>query len=70
MAAAYVRVYCNGTSEDDRVRTCGGNRSEVRRVASVYRNMSKEAFLKRHPFFTDRCKDEFRIICEVVNKKR
>ena len=70
MAAAYVRIFCNDTSEENRVRTYGGNRSEVRRVAHVYRNMGKETFLKRHPFFADRCKDEFRIICEVVNKQR
>lgn len=36
MAAAYVRVYCNGTSEDDRVKTYGGNRSNVREMARTY----------------------------------
>lgn len=70
MAAAYVRVYCNGTSEDDRVRTYGGNRSNVREMARTYSNMSKEKFLDRHPFFADRCADKFCVICEVVMKNR
>lgn len=70
MAAAYVRIYCNGTSEDDRVRTYGGNRSSVRETAREYSNMNKEKFLSRHPYFTDRCKNKFCIICEIVVKNR
>ena len=45
MAAAYVRVYING----EELRTCGGNRSDVRAVKNLYDNMSYQALIAKHP---------------------
>ena len=57
MARRCMRVYCNGTL----VRKYGGNKSDVRNMISLYRNMTKEQFLFHHPKFKEKCKDKFQL---------
>lgn len=45
MASSSVSVYVNG----NHIRTYGGNRSDVRNLASMYRQLSKEQFMEKHP---------------------
>ena len=49
MAAAYVKVFIN----DEELRTCGGNRSDVRDVKRMYDNMSYQSLISRHPHLAE-----------------
>lgn len=57
MARRYMSVYCNGVE----VRTFGGNGGAVRAMYRLYKYMTKEQFLSRHPGFAEICKDGFAI---------
>ena len=57
MARKCMRVYCNGIL----VRKCGGNKSAIREMAELYKNMTKEQFLFHHPKFRNECKDKFEL---------
>lgn len=59
MARRSMTVYVNGYDEENRVRTFGGNGSDVRNMMELYKNMTKEEFLRRHPKFADMCKEKF-----------
>lgn len=41
------------------VRTYGGNKSDVRQLYYKYSTMTKSEFLNKHPYFTDKCGDNF-----------
>ena len=55
MARRYMHVSCNGVH----VRTFGGNGQEVRNMYAYYKHMTKEEFLRKHPWLTKICKDSF-----------
>ena len=55
MARRYMSISCNGVD----VRTFGGNGQEVRDMYTYYKHMTKEEFLRKHPLFTEICKDRF-----------
>lgn len=57
MARRYMWVYCNGIE----VRTFGGNGSDVKAMYRLYKNMTKEDFLSKHPKFAEICKDKFEL---------
>lgn len=61
MAKSDVTIFVNGFSEENHVRTFGGNNSDVGEMADLYHNMSKEEFLSRHPKFSEMCKDRFKL---------
>lgn len=61
MARRSMTVYVNGVCEENRVRTFGGNGSDVRDMVAVYESMTKEEFLRKHPMFTDMCRDNFKL---------
>ena len=63
MAAAYIKVFCNG----EPVRTFGGNKKEVRKMCEVYENMTVFDFVKKHPRFSEKLKSKKDI--EVVFRK-
>lgn len=61
MARRSVSIYINGYCEENHVRTFGGNGDNVREVRDLYKNMSKEEFLTRHPRFAEMCQDKFEL---------
>lgn len=61
MARAYVKVYCDTDDGTFCVRTFGGNKPDVRWVTRQYKTMTKEQFLKKHPWFADKCKINFNL---------
>lgn len=69
MSAAHVSVYLETGGEEQLVRTCGGNRSEIRTLAKEYENMSREEFLRRHPRFLDTCPTDFRLKTILCTKR-
>ncbi len=52
MAAAYIKVFCNG----ELVRTFGGNKKEVRYMRDRYETMTVSEFIRNHPRFSGKCK--------------
>ena len=44
MAAAYLKVYCNGIH----IRTFSGNRRQVQEMKTLYDNMTADDFYKKH----------------------
>lgn len=52
MARRHMSVYL---SDGTKVRTFGGNGSDVKRMCRLYANMTKEQFLSMHPKFKDIC---------------
>jgi len=64
MAAAYIKVFCNG----EPVRTFGGNKKEVRIMWEAYENMTVEEFVTKHPRFAGKCKHRKHIV--VMFKKK
>lgn len=61
MAYRHIKVFVNGTCNENHVRTFGGNGHDVKECAKFYKNMSKEQFLQMHPKFTEMCKDNFKL---------
>ena len=55
MARRYVKVFLN----DQEVRTFGGNGSAVRQMYRLYKGMTKEQFLSKHPGLADFCAKDF-----------
>ena len=62
MARRSMTVYLNFCDDEHHVRTFGGNGYDVREWVDYYKNMTKEQFLSMHPRFTEKCKDEFKLI--------
>lgn len=62
MARRSMTVYLNEAVPENRVRTFGGNGSDVRNKVQLYKKMSKELFVAMHPNFADMCEKEFRLI--------
>ena len=69
MAAAYVKIYVNKMDDYHLVRTYGGNERDVKHMACTYATFTKEEFTKKHPFYTDDCKDCFNLILVYVKNK-
>lgn len=69
MAAAYVKIYVNKMDDYHLVRTYGGNERDVKHMAYNYANFTVEEFIKKHPFYTDECKDCFKLILVYVKKR-
>lgn len=44
MAAAHLKIYCNGVH----IRTFGGNRRQVREMKALYDNMTIDEFYQKH----------------------
>lgn len=61
MAYRSVSVYINDYLEENHIRTFGGNGSEVRDMAKLYKNMTKEQFILKHPKFAEKCKERFKL---------
>lgn len=61
MAYRCMKVFVNGTCDENHVRTFGGNGKNVRNMVNFYNNMTKEQFLFRHPKFEELCKDNFKL---------
>ena len=61
MARRKMSVYLNEATQENHVRTYGGNGSEVREQIEFYRSMSKEQFLQIHPKFAEKCKENFKL---------
>ena len=62
MAAAYIRVFVDGK----RLRTFGGNKSDVRREKQWYETASYEQILRAHPRLT---REQAKRLCvEYVRK--
>lgn len=68
MAAAYVKIYVNKQDDDHLVRTFGGNERDVKHMVYLYATNSKAVFLKKHPYFTEICKDGYHPILVYVRK--
>ena len=62
MAKDYVSIYINEAVEENLVRKFSGSRFDVRLIVNKYKNMDKEKFLKKHPQFEDKCKNEFKLL--------
>lgn len=62
MARRSMTVYLNSAVPENRVRTFGGNGSDVRNKVQLYKNMSKELFIAMHPKFAEQAEKEFRLI--------
>lgn len=69
MAAAYVKIYVNKMDDYHLIRTYGGNERDVKHMAYNYANLTKDEFTKKHPFYTDECKDCFKLILIYVKKR-
>jgi len=65
MTRSYVVVYVNDKSEDNIVRRFGGNDFDISKIVNKYSKMNKQKFLKKHPKFTDKCKDDFKLIVQT-----
>lgn len=61
MAKASVTIFVNERDEEHRVRTFGGNASDVYLMRKLYENMTKEEFIVMHPKFADKCKRKFKL---------
>lgn len=60
MAAAYIKVFCNGIC----VRVYGGNTNAVREMRDQYKNMTVSEFVAHHPKFYGKCKHKQDIVVE------
>lgn len=61
MARRSMSVYLNEDTDENHVRTFGGNGYDVREWVDFYKNMTKEQFLQIHPKFAEKCEEKFEL---------
>lgn len=57
MARAYIKIFIG----NERIRTYGGNVSDVRRMAHMYKTMTPEEFAQLHPKYKSKAYDNLKI---------